>query len=111
MTRTIVCYGDSNTHGADPFGDGRLSPEVRWPRVMARELGEDYEVIEESATESNHPDDAVGSDPCGTVHEMTWPSRPMWTVMFVNDFGLTLDIDGNPAGLKLHNAGSAGPGN
>lgn len=47
MTRTIVCYGDSNTHGADPSGSGRMSREVRWPRVMARLLGDGYEVIEE----------------------------------------------------------------
>ena len=47
MTRTIVCFGDSNTHGADPSGAGRMSPDVRWPRVMARALGDGYEVIEE----------------------------------------------------------------
>ena len=47
MTRTIVCFGDSNTHGADPSGTGRMGPDVRWPRVMARQLGEGYEVIEE----------------------------------------------------------------
>lgn len=47
MTRTIVCFGDSNTHGADPSGAGRMGPDVRWPRVMARALGADYEVIEE----------------------------------------------------------------
>ena len=91
---------------------GAAAPDPTDPdSILSHQYLLDYEVIEESATESNHPDDAVGSDPCGTVSEMTWPSRPMWTVMFVNDFGLTLDIDGNPAGLKLHNAGSAGPGN
>ena len=47
MTRTIVCFGDSNTHGADPSGAGRMPREVRWPRVMARALGDGYEVIEE----------------------------------------------------------------
>ena len=47
MTRTVVCFGDSNTHGADPAGNGRLSRDVRWPRVMARALGDEYEVIEE----------------------------------------------------------------
>ncbi len=47
MTRTIVCFGDSNTHGADPSGAGRLPREVRWPRVMADALGDGYEVIEE----------------------------------------------------------------
>ena len=47
MTRTIVCFGDSNTHGADPSGSGRMGRDVRWPRVMARELGDGFEVIEE----------------------------------------------------------------
>jgi lysophospholipase L1-like esterase len=47
MTRTIVCFGDSNTHGANPDGSGRHSREVRWPRVMAAALGDGYEVIEE----------------------------------------------------------------
>jgi lysophospholipase L1-like esterase len=48
MTTTIVCFGDSNTHGADPTTTGqRLPREVRWPRVMAAALGDGYEVIEE----------------------------------------------------------------
>ena len=47
MTRTIVCYGDSNTHGANPSAPGRHPRDVRWPRVMERALGADYEVIEE----------------------------------------------------------------
>jgi lysophospholipase L1-like esterase len=47
MTRTIVCFGDSNTHGANPDGSGRHPREVRWPRVMERALGNGYEVIEE----------------------------------------------------------------
>ncbi len=47
MTRTVVCFGDSNTHGADPSGAGRMGPDVRWPRLMARALGDGYEVVEE----------------------------------------------------------------
>ncbi len=54
MTRTIVCFGDSNTHGANPSGHGanpdgppRLPREVRWPRVMEATLGDGYDVIEE----------------------------------------------------------------
>lgn len=47
MTRTIVCYGDSNTHGAAPDGSGRLPRDVRWPGVMRAALGGEYEVIEE----------------------------------------------------------------
>jgi lysophospholipase L1-like esterase len=49
MTRTIVCFGDSNTHGAhpDPAVGGRHPRDVRWPGVMRAALGEGYEVIEE----------------------------------------------------------------
>ena len=51
MIRTILCYGDSNTHGTAPipaWGQGtRLDRADRWPNVMARALGEGYEVIAE----------------------------------------------------------------
>jgi lysophospholipase L1-like esterase len=49
MTRTIVCFGDSNTHGAhpDPSVGGRHARDVRWPGVMRTALGAGYEVIEE----------------------------------------------------------------
>jgi lysophospholipase L1-like esterase len=47
MTRTIVCFGDSNTHGADPVDGTRHPRDVRWPGVLRASLGEGYEVIEE----------------------------------------------------------------
>ena len=49
MTRTIVCYGDSNTHGADPDPAvrARLPRDVRWPGIMRAALGDGDEVIEE----------------------------------------------------------------
>lgn len=45
--RTIVCYGDSNTWGADPSTQGRFPYAVRWTTVLARELGEEYLVVAE----------------------------------------------------------------
>ena len=45
--KTVLCYGDSNTWGADPAGGPRFGPEVRWTGVLQRELGEGYRVIEE----------------------------------------------------------------
>lgn len=45
--RTILCYGDSNTWGYDPATGKRFEREVRWPGVLARELGDGYAVIEE----------------------------------------------------------------
>ena len=44
---TIVCYGDSNTHGYDAATGGRFARSVRWPGVLAAELGEAADVIEE----------------------------------------------------------------
>lgn len=51
MTTTILCFGDSNTHGTKPLPAqdviDRHGPEIRWPGVMARELGAGFPVIEE----------------------------------------------------------------
>ncbi len=51
MTRTILCFGDSNTHGTKPMpsldGAGRFDHNARWPSVMGRSLGDGYEVIAE----------------------------------------------------------------
>jgi lysophospholipase L1-like esterase len=46
-TRTVLCYGDSNTHGHDPETGDRFPREVRWPGVLQHVLGEEYVVIEE----------------------------------------------------------------
>ena len=35
---TVVCFGDSNTHGADPATLARFPRDVRWPGVLAAEL-------------------------------------------------------------------------
>jgi lysophospholipase L1-like esterase len=51
MTRTILCFGDSNTHGTRPMptldGAGRFDHAARWPSVMGKALGPTYEVIPE----------------------------------------------------------------
>lgn len=43
----IVCFGDSNTYGFDQETFGRFPRSVRWPGVLAAELGGTAEVIEE----------------------------------------------------------------
>ena len=45
--KRIVCFGDSNTWGSDPATRERFPPDVRWTGVLARELGDGYQVIEE----------------------------------------------------------------
>ena len=45
--RTVLCYGDSNTHGWRPDGGGRWPLEVRWTGVLAAELRPGWRVLEE----------------------------------------------------------------
>ena len=45
--KTVMCFGDSNTWGADPSLPVRFGPETRWPGVLRNTLGADYWVIEE----------------------------------------------------------------
>lgn len=51
MTRTVLVYGDSNSHGSAPMPDfdsgQRYGRRVRWPGVLAADLGADWQVIEE----------------------------------------------------------------
>jgi lysophospholipase L1-like esterase len=48
---TILCFGDSNTHGSVPMlhrdDIRRFGPEERWPGVLRRELGAGWTIIEE----------------------------------------------------------------
>lgn len=48
MEKTILCYGDSNTWGYVPGGNGARHPRnVRWPGKLQELLGSAYYVIEE----------------------------------------------------------------
>jgi len=49
MTRSVLCFGDSNTWGRAviPRPDDRYAPDERWPGVMRGLLGTDWLVIEE----------------------------------------------------------------
>ncbi len=46
-SKTIVCYGDSNTHGYNSATLGRFSEKERWTCLLADLLGTDYLVREE----------------------------------------------------------------
>lgn len=47
MTREILCYGDSNTHGYVAGSGARLPYEVRWTGILAGLLGDGFHIIEE----------------------------------------------------------------
>ncbi|MBA2665647.1 MAG: SGNH/GDSL hydrolase family protein [Trueperaceae bacterium] len=44
--RTVLCYGDSNTWGYEPGTSARYGRTVRWPGVLAAELGAAWHVVE-----------------------------------------------------------------
>lgn len=45
--KSILCYGDSNTYGVNPFTGGRWPKEFRWPGILQNRLAHDAELIEE----------------------------------------------------------------
>jgi lysophospholipase L1-like esterase len=62
----IVVFGDSNTWGYDPATGGRLPRAQRWPSVVRRELGPDFEVIAEGLNgRTTVHDDPIEPYRCG----------------------------------------------
>lgn len=46
--KSILCYGDSNTWGYVPAGDGaRFASHVRWPGALSKLLRTEYRITEE----------------------------------------------------------------
>jgi lysophospholipase L1-like esterase len=68
--KTILCYGDSNTWGADPAGGGRFGIHERWPGVLRDILNQyapadapDYWIDEEGLNgRTTSRDDPVEGD-------------------------------------------------
>ena len=55
----VLCFGDSNTWGADPASGERFPPDVRWPGILRRELPAGTTIVEEGlpgrTAASDHP--------------------------------------------------------
>ncbi len=45
--KKIICYGDSNTFGYNPKDGSRFDENIRWTSVLQKNLGDEYEVINE----------------------------------------------------------------
>lgn len=45
--KTILCYGDSNTHGYNPNNGGRFPRDVRWTGRLQKKFAEEAYIIEE----------------------------------------------------------------
>jgi lysophospholipase L1-like esterase len=106
MTRTLLCFGDSNTHGTPPIvtlGEyRRFGPDIRWPRVAAGLLP-GWEVVEEGlpGRTAQFPDPVMGSHMDGRTGlkialESHGPLDAMTLMLGVNDvktrFGATPEM-------------------
>ncbi len=47
MQKNILCFGDSNTYGYNSKTGGRFDENQRWTKLLQKNLGDDYDVIEE----------------------------------------------------------------
>ena len=65
--RSVLCYGDSNTHGQVPGGSPleRYGPGERWPGIMGRALGPRWHIIEEGLSGRT----TVRDDPIEGAHK------------------------------------------
>ena len=45
--KRIVCFGDSNTWGANSYTGGRFDDDERWTYHLGQALGSDYSIVEE----------------------------------------------------------------
>lgn len=69
--RTVMCFGDSNTHGTVAMAGlrdrQRFDRATRWPGVLATALGADWHVIEEgnAARTTLHEDPIEGAHKSG----------------------------------------------
>lgn len=46
-SKTVLCYGDSNTHGYNPTDGSRYPREIRWTGKLQKMLGDTFNVVEE----------------------------------------------------------------
>jgi lysophospholipase L1-like esterase len=96
--RTILCFGDSNTWGANPTDGTRWPRSVRWTGVLQEELGDGFAVVEEGlnarTTVHRSPlnEDRVGRD---MLQPVLWTHAPvdLVTIMLgTNDLKVWYDL-------------------
>ncbi|WP_296663458.1 SGNH/GDSL hydrolase family protein [Paraburkholderia sp.] len=126
-SRTLLCYGDSNTHGTKPLTlpgvFERFGPADRWPGVLQAALGDTWSVIEEGlpARTTVHDDPIQGQHKNGLSYlrpclESQLPVDVVVLMLGTNDlktrFSVTPADIANSVSLLLETliACRAGPG-
>ncbi|MTI07515.1 GDSL family lipase [Roseibium denhamense] len=110
----VVCFGDSLTWGFNPRDKSRYGHDVRWTRLLQKELGPGHYVIEEGLNgRTTVFEDPVRGDKCGLSHLMTirkthMPIDILILMLGSNDlqdrFGLSAEAIGLAMARLLHAA-------
>lgn len=89
MTRSVLCYGDSNTWGAATVArpDDRYGPEERWPGILRAALGAEWLVIEEGlngrTTVSDDPVEGIEKNGRTYLYPCLMSHRPLDVVVIM----------------------------
>lgn len=67
-TKTVLCFGDSNTWGHDPVGGRRFPRGQRWSGRLAAALGQGWEVVEAGLGGRTTVFEDPLADRCGARH-------------------------------------------
>lgn len=125
---TIVCFGDSNTHGTCPMRDitdiRRFGPTERWPGVVQQRLGARVRIIEEGhpGRTSLHDDPVEGGNRSGlaalqVVVESHRPIDAIVVMLGTNDLKLRFGVSAWEIALSVQQVvaralnSNCGPGN
>ncbi|MEP3045390.1 MAG: SGNH/GDSL hydrolase family protein [Roseibium sp.] len=69
---SVVCFGDSLTRGFNPIDRSRYGHDVRWPRLLQKELGADFYVVEDGLNgRTTVFEDPIMGDRNGLAHLRT----------------------------------------
>ena len=112
--RTVVCFGDSNTYGVVPsqarFGGHRFAPERRWPGVLKKALGPNWDVIEEGlpGRTTVHPDPVDGAHKNGLeylpiVLETHMPIDLVIVMLGTNDLKMRFSMPATDIAESIYN--------
>ena len=119
MKRRILAFGDSNTWGWNPSNDLKSAPQrwdddVRWTGVLQRELGDEFEIINEGLNgRTTVWDDPIEEYRCGkdqlpAVMDTAAPFEVMIIMVGTNDlkirFGVPPRDVAEGAGILLERA-------
>lgn len=69
---SVVCFGDSLTWGFNPLDKSRYSHDIRWTRLLQKELGDGFYVVEDGLNSRTTVfEDPVRGDKNGLQHLAT----------------------------------------